>query len=113
MTPIFYLIAPLKSIRNDRFVKKSLTPTHDSERLLLDLCRLTVTATQKVRMLRCASSFPCFRRGRLIAAYATVRHIMETDFKSVPARALPADFLRSRPQFKAFGTFYESVIPEK
>ena len=42
MTPLFYLIAPLKSIRNDGFVKKSLTPTHDSERLLLDLYRLTV-----------------------------------------------------------------------
>jgi len=47
-------------------------------------------------MLRCASSF-------VIAAYAKVRLIPQD------SRALPADFLRSRPQFKAFETFYESV----
>jgi hypothetical protein len=34
---------------------------------------------------------------------------MGTDFKSVPARALPAVFLRSRPKFKAFETCYEIV----
>jgi len=34
---------------------------------------------------------------------------MGTDFKSVPARALPAGFLRSRPIFATFKTFYEVV----
>jgi hypothetical protein len=53
-------------------------------------------------MLRCASSF-------VIPLYAKVRRIMGTDFKSVPARALPAAFLRSRPIFAAFKTFYEVV----
>jgi hypothetical protein len=47
-------------------------------------------------MLRCASSF-------VIAAYATVRLIPHD------SRALPADFLRSRPQFKAFETFCDVV----
>ena len=54
-------------------------------------------------MLRCASSFPCLRRGRLIAAYATVRLIPQD------SRVLPAAFLRSRPIFTAFKTFYEVV----
>ncbi|OGP85432.1 MAG: hypothetical protein A2V87_08255 [Deltaproteobacteria bacterium RBG_16_58_17] len=54
-------------------------------------------------MLRCASSF-------VIAAYAKVRLIMGTDFKSVPTRALPAAFLRSRPIFTTFKTFYEVVM---
>jgi hypothetical protein len=50
---------------------------------------------------------------RFILRHCGVRHSTPhkgTDFKSVPARALPADFLRSRPQFKALETFYESVI---
>src|SRR4030042_738308 len=50
-------------------------------------------------MLRCASSF-------VIAAYATVRLIPHD------SRALPADFLRSRPLFGTFKTFYEVVIIE-
>src|SRR4030042_500486 len=54
-------------------------------------------------MLRCASSF-------VIAAYAKVRLIMGTDFKSVPVRALPAAFLRSRPIFATFKTYYEVVM---
>jgi hypothetical protein len=54
-------------------------------------------------MLRCASPF-------VIAAYAKVRLIMGTDLKSVPARALPAAFLRSRPDFRAFAAFYEIFI---
>src|SRR4030042_501371 len=48
-------------------------------------------------MLRCASPF-------VIATYVYVRLIPQG------SRALPADFLRSRPKFKAFATFYESVI---
>src|SRR4030043_2074864 len=48
-------------------------------------------------MLRCASPF-------VIAAYVYVRLIPQG------SRALPADFLRSRPKLKAFATFYESVI---
>jgi len=51
-------------------------------------------------MLRCASSF-------VIAAYTAVRLIPQD------SRALPADFLRSRPKFKAFATFYESVTIEE
>jgi hypothetical protein len=45
-------------------------------------------------MLRCASSF-------VIAAYAKVRLIPQD------SRALPAAFLRSRPIFTTFKTFYE------
>src|SRR4030043_951574 len=48
-------------------------------------------------MLRCASPF-------VIAAYVTVRLIPQD------SRALPADFLRSRPKFKTFATFYESIF---
>jgi hypothetical protein len=48
-------------------------------------------------MLRCASSF-------VIAAYETVRLIPQD------SRALPAAFLRSRPIFATFNTFYEVVI---
>jgi hypothetical protein len=48
-------------------------------------------------MLRSASPF-------VVAAYVTVRLIPQG------SRALPADFLRSRPTFKAFATFYEIVI---
>ena len=48
-------------------------------------------------MLRCASSF-------VIAAYAKVRLIPQD------SRALPAAFLRSRPIFTAFQTFYEFII---
>ena len=55
-----------------------------------------LTASQKVRMLRCASSF-------VIAAYAKVRLIPQD------SRALPAAFLRSRPIFSTFKTFYEIV----
>jgi hypothetical protein len=55
-----------------------------------------MTASQKVRMLRCASPF-------VIAAYATVRLIPQD------SRALPAAFLRSRLFFKAFKAFYEAV----
>jgi hypothetical protein len=47
-------------------------------------------------MLRCASSF-------VIAAYAKVRLIPQD------SRALPAAFLRSRPIFMTFKTFYEIV----
>jgi hypothetical protein len=47
-------------------------------------------------MLRCASSF-------VIAAYDKVRLIPQD------SRALPAAFLRSRPKFKTFATFYEVV----
>jgi hypothetical protein len=47
-------------------------------------------------MLRCASSF-------VIAAYAKVRRIPQD------SRALPADFLRSRPIFTTFETFHEVV----
>jgi hypothetical protein len=47
-------------------------------------------------MLRCASSF-------VIAAYAKVRLIPQD------LRALPAAFLRSRPIFSTFKTFYEIV----
>src|SRR4030042_1538451 len=54
-------------------------------------------------MLRCTSPFPCFRRGKLIAAYAIVRLIPQD------SRALPAAFLRSRPIFATFMTFYEVV----
>jgi hypothetical protein len=45
-----------------------------------------ITATGKVRMLRCASSF-------VIAAYAKVRLVPQD------SRALPAAFLRSRSIF--------------
>ncbi|MBU2262041.1 MAG: hypothetical protein KKF02_08965, partial [Proteobacteria bacterium] len=55
-----------------------------------------MTTSQKVRMLRCASPF-------VIAAYAKVRLIPQG------SRALPANFLPSCPNFKAFETFYESV----
>ena len=48
-------------------------------------------------MLRCASSF-------VIAAYGKVRLIPQD------SRALPAAFLRSRPIFTAFKTFYEVVF---
>ena len=48
-------------------------------------------------MLRCASSF-------VIAAYAKVRLIPQD------SRALPAAFLRSRPIFMTFKTFYEVVL---
>jgi len=54
-------------------------------------------------MLRYASSF-------VIAAYAKVRLTPQD------SRALPADFLRSRPIFVTFKTFYEVIIlhdPEK
>src|SRR3989339_867215 len=51
-------------------------------------------------MLRCASSFPGFRRGRLIAAYATVRLIPRD------SRALPAASLRSRSIFITEVAFY-------
>jgi hypothetical protein len=47
-------------------------------------------------MLRCASSF-------VIEAYAKVRLIPQD------SRALPAAFLRSRPIFSTFKTFYEIV----
>jgi len=47
-------------------------------------------------MLRCASSF-------VIAAYTKVRLIPQA------SRALPAAFLRSRPIFSTFKTFYEVV----
>src|SRR4030042_180555 len=47
-------------------------------------------------MLRCASSL-------VVAAYAKVRLTPQD------SRALPAAFLRSRPKFKAFTTFYEFV----
>jgi len=47
-------------------------------------------------MLRCAASF-------VVAAYATVRLIPQD------LRALPATFLRSRPECKAFVSFCESV----
>jgi hypothetical protein len=47
-------------------------------------------------MRRYASSF-------VIAAYAKVRLIPQN------SRALPADFLRSRPIFTTFKTFYEVV----
>jgi hypothetical protein len=47
-------------------------------------------------MLRCASSF-------VVAAYDKVR------LTSQGSRALPADFLQSRPENKAFMTFYEVV----
>src|SRR4030042_2312451 len=50
-------------------------------------------------MLRCASPF-------VIAAYVYVRLIPQG------SRALPAAFLRSRPNFKAFVTFNESVKPD-
>jgi hypothetical protein len=45
-----------------------------------------MTALEKVRMLRCASSF-------VIAAYFYVRLIPQD------LRALPANFLQSRPDF--------------
>jgi len=51
-------------------------------------------------MLRCASSF-------VIAAYAKVRRILHD------SRALPADFLQSRPFFWTFKTFYKVVNPKK
>jgi hypothetical protein len=54
-------------------------------------------------MPRYAPSFLCFRRGRIIAAYAKVRLIPQD------SRALPAAFLRSRPVFATFKTFYEIV----
>jgi hypothetical protein len=47
-------------------------------------------------MLRYASSL-------VVAAYGKVRLTPRI------SRALPADFLRSRPKFKAFATFYEIV----
>jgi hypothetical protein len=47
-------------------------------------------------MLRCASSF-------VIAAYAKIRLIPQD------SRALPANFLRSRPIFETFKTLYEAV----
>jgi len=47
-------------------------------------------------MLRCDSSF-------VIASYAKVRLIPQD------SRALPAAFLRSRPIFVTFKTFYEVV----
>jgi hypothetical protein len=49
-------------------------------------------------MLRCASPF-------VVAAYAKVRLTPQG------SRALPAAFLRSRPIFKTFKTFYEAVNP--
>jgi len=49
-------------------------------------------------MLRCASSL-------VIAAYTEVRLIPQD------SRALPAAFLRSRPIFKTFKTYYEAVNP--
>jgi hypothetical protein len=48
-------------------------------------------------MLRCASSL-------VIAVYAEVRRIPQD------SRALPAAFLRSRPVFSTFMTFYEVII---
>jgi hypothetical protein len=48
-------------------------------------------------MLRCTSSV-------VIPAYAKVRLIPQD------SRALPAAFLRSRPIFMAFKTFYEVII---
>src|SRR4030042_1468288 len=51
-------------------------------------------------MLRCASPFA-------IEAYVYVRLTPQG------SRALPAAFLRSRPTFKAYATFYDSVIMEK
>src|SRR4030042_3970243 len=48
-------------------------------------------------MLRCASPF-------VIAAYKTVRLIPQG------SHALPAAFLRSRPKFKAFVTFYDGFL---
>jgi hypothetical protein len=50
-------------------------------------------ALQKVRMLRCVSSF-------VVAAYAKVRLIPQD------LRALPAALLRSRPIFTTFKPFY-------
>jgi hypothetical protein len=47
-------------------------------------------------MLCCASSL-------VVAAYGNVRLTPQV------SRALPAAFLRSRPKFKAFATFYEVV----
>jgi hypothetical protein len=47
-------------------------------------------------MLRCASSF-------VIAAYTTVRLIPQD------LRALPADILRSLPDFNAFLIFFVSI----
>jgi len=65
--------------------------------MLGNISTVILTASQKVRMLRCAASF-------VTAAYGTVRLIPQN------LHALPVDFLRSRPQFKAFATFYESAI---
>src|SRR4030042_877230 len=48
-------------------------------------------------MLRCASPF-------VVAAYAKVRLTPQG------SRALPADFLRSHPKYKAFATFYEIAL---
>jgi hypothetical protein len=48
-------------------------------------------------------SLPLLSQGRLIAAYAKVRLIPQG------SRALPAAFLRSRPIFATFKTFYEIV----
>jgi len=53
-----------------------------------------MTASEKARMLRCASSL-------VIAAYAKVRRIPRN------SRALPASFLRSRPDF--IKMFYEGM----
>jgi len=54
-----------------------------------------MTASEKARMLRCTSSL-------VIAAYAKVRLIMGTDFKSVPTRALLADFFTKPSHFRDF-----------
>jgi hypothetical protein len=51
-------------------------------------------------MLRCASSL-------VVAAYGKVRLTPRV------SRALPAAFLRSRPKFKAFATFYEVVSDDR
>ena len=51
------------------------------------------------RMLRCASPL-------IVAPYGKVRLTPRVSC------ALPAAFLRSRPEFKAFASFYEDVIHE-
>jgi hypothetical protein len=58
--------------------------------------------------LRCI--LPLLSQGQAYrAVYAKVRLIAGTDFKSVPARALPTDFLQSRPIFMTFKIFCEVV----
>src|SRR4030065_1630494 len=74
-------------------------PSHHTPPPLAGYQPPMLTASKKVRMLRCASSF-------VVAAYAKVRLTPQG------SRALPAAFLRSRPIFTPFKAFYAIITSD-